>query len=743
MAVSKSSIAIDSFLEYFRDAKPYHTKLLEVIEEYNFTEDMCVLMCDSVDKEITIQNDPLCKLTGFGIDYDDECGYDAIDCCDLFDCTGGYGYIFDNSDLLVEETIVDKHDDQGMLIVSGNQLNDIRIPVKSVYSPTEFTLKGDATNLLDTHAIGIFVNVLQFEVVSNDSSTIRISGNYLNFIQTKSNFRIEGAETEYNGTFTILNSSYDVTNDETVITYSFFKSIPDNELVGFKLQFRNSNPNGGIYQFGSYSFNGTDTLVSIVNDTFTEINPDEIHLGSIQFRTGLRYPREVEIDTGIVPYHNILYSTYDYINNLTQVFVDENISSYTVGSDTIKLYGYFFGSGYEGNEECTKPKDTHVYSKLEEDLIIEIDDSLVPTPTPTPSISVTPSITPSPSATPTPTPTPTPSVLPETYFVAFTEEDAANGAIRSYKIEGGSITFVDSANMPADGDTWGMGSNAADITPDKSTIYFISGKKSANTTDLFKVSVSPTGMLGTPQEIYRVKNSETGATALRINNAGTQLAVFDVKFNDPQNIVLFDIDSESLLDEAAPSIGSSYARDGDFNSTDDRLLVSSGTNGGSVLSLFSISNTGTLTEIDTYTATDIANSVVNIPGTDLFWCSENNNSSFDRYVSVVSISGDTITVEATFDSSVSNIGVKSRIIDGDKLATCGAIYSYDGTSITEETTYSFLFSSLNASNEYMAIFGSGSSNNPVFIKDKFGNDVDNVNTNPNRKIESLVIYDIF
>lgn len=380
MAVSKSSMAIDSFLEYFKDAKPYHTKLLEIIEEYNFTENMYVIMSDSVEQEITIQNDPLCKLTGFGIDYDDKCGYDAIDCCDLFDCTGGYGYIFDNSDLLVEETIIDKDNDEGKLIVSGNQLADTRIPVISVTSPTNFTLEGDATSLLDTHTIGIFVNVLQFDVVSNDSSTIKISGNHESFIETKSNFRIEGTETQYNGTYTVLSTSYDVTNDETVITFSYFKPVPDNVLAGLKVQFRNSNPNGGIYQVDSYSYNGTNTDVTITNDTFSNVNPDESRLGSFQFRTGLRYPREVEIDTATVPYHNILFSDYDYNNNRTQIYVDEDISSYTVGVDTVKLYGYFFGSGYDGNEECTKPKDTHVYSKLEEDLIIEIDDSLIPPP---------------------------------------------------------------------------------------------------------------------------------------------------------------------------------------------------------------------------------------------------------------------------------------------------------------------------------------------------------------------------
>lgn len=411
MAISKSSLAIDAFLEYFKDAKPYHTKLLEIIEEYNFVESMTVCICEAVEKEISIQNDPLCKETGFGIDYDDECGYDAIDCCDLFDCDGGYGFIYDNSDLVVETSLVNKNDEFGVLHVSGNQLSDLRVPVLDIISSNTAILQGDISSILDKHSTFIFVNVLQFEVLANDSESITINGNYVDFIETKSNFKIEGSETEYNGTYTVRNVSYDVANDNTVIDFIFFKPVADNALTGVNLQFRNSNPNGGIYQLDSYSTNGTTTTVNVTSNTFEFVGIEPLHLGSFQFRTGLRQPREVDVEVSEDSYHRILYAGYDSIMNETQLFVDGDVSSYVPSTDTVKMYGYFYGAGYDGEEECSKPKSSHVYSLIEENLTIEIDDSLV-NPSPTPSNTPTPTPTPSSSITPTPTPTPTSSITP-------------------------------------------------------------------------------------------------------------------------------------------------------------------------------------------------------------------------------------------------------------------------------------------------------------------------------------------
>src|SRR5690625_1681741 len=126
---------LDSYIEYFKESKPYHTKILEIVETYEFEECICVHMEEDVLKHIGIENDPLCEETGFGLVFDDECGYDAIDCCSLFDCYGGYGFIFDNSDLVFEHAITlvgnddDTSQDGAYLELEGNHTTDLRIPI--------------------------------------------------------------------------------------------------------------------------------------------------------------------------------------------------------------------------------------------------------------------------------------------------------------------------------------------------------------------------------------------------------------------------------------------------------------------------------------------------------------------------------------------------------------------------------------------------------------------------------------
>jgi hypothetical protein len=68
---------IDSFVKYFLDIKPYHTKILEVVERYEFAETIEVDIKEKFDLLHTFANNPLCKGVGYGLDFDDECGFSA------------------------------------------------------------------------------------------------------------------------------------------------------------------------------------------------------------------------------------------------------------------------------------------------------------------------------------------------------------------------------------------------------------------------------------------------------------------------------------------------------------------------------------------------------------------------------------------------------------------------------------------------------------------------------------------
>jgi len=368
---------LDSFLEYLKEAKPYHTKILEVIESYTFREEMDVSFAEKMTKTIGITSEVLCKQTGFGLDYDDNCGYDAIDCCDLFECNGGYGLIFDNSDLVASDLIVSLNDNEGWLEVQGNKTIDTRFEVIDVPDSTTLVVSGDATPLLTDHKIFLFVNLLPFSVVSNDSSTLRLSGNHVDFIKSKKEFSIEGTETAYNGKYVVKSVLYEVLSDETVIEFVSFKPIASGDLQGLPIMFRNSNPNVGMYQVNNFSFDGVNTSITITNGNMKLANPflTEYQKGSIQFRTAYKYSRQIEVDLSAGSRsHHILYSEYIPTTNTTKVYVDGDIGDYTPGTDFVNMYGYIVNSGFDADPECLLPKENHIYTMVEEQLNIKVTD---------------------------------------------------------------------------------------------------------------------------------------------------------------------------------------------------------------------------------------------------------------------------------------------------------------------------------------------------------------------------------
>lgn len=486
-----SSVAIDSFLEYFQEAKPYHTKLLEVVEKYSFFEAMDVNFIEDLRKHVIIRNDPLCKQTGFGLDYDDNCGYDAIDCCDLFDCNGGYGIIFDNSDLVASETMVAQNASEGWFEIEGNHTDDTRFQILSVPSDNEVEIAGDASAILANHAIFLVVNMLPFEVVSNDENSLVLSGNHSSFISNEDEFLITGTESDYNGKYVVRSATYDADTDETIVMFHSFRSVAVNDLQGLDIYFRNSEPNVGIYEIDSFVFDGTNTTITTRSSSEFNVNDDSLtqyQKGSIQFRTAYKYSREIDIDLSSgSEFHNILYSEYippgetdpNKTPNRTRIYVDgsfgdiefdefgeviESLStfSYVPGVDILNMFGYFFNGGYDGNPECVLPKDTHVYAMFEESLVIRVDDSLLPSPTPSP----TPTPTPSPSVTPTSSVTPTPTPSPSSGGSLFWVDTSADWSVSP--VVAGNITDIGGGCWNIDDLLFGSGdglSYGSSLTP--------------------------------------------------------------------------------------------------------------------------------------------------------------------------------------------------------------------------------------------------------------------------------------
>lgn len=410
-----ASSPIDSFVDYFLDTKPYHTKILEVVETYTFTEEMIVSMEERMEKDILIENDPLCKETGFGIDYDDECGYDAIDCCDLFDCFGGYGFIFDNSDMLLNLPVEDFQVESDLelqfenesgsledawLEVEGNFLADTRVQIKNIPSPTQIVLDGDVTSLFNDpinntlSTTFLIVNVQQFTIESVTNNVVIIDGNHKDFFLSRSEFFVIGEVGLNNKHF--FYDTVDFTNGKTEIhLITPLSEVPDGSLDTRTLQIRTDSPNIGIYQSFDVSFNGTDTVVNLFSGQTVTQNPspsaDDYSLGSIQLRTALNSPRLMTVfntNSQDEEELKILYAEYDASTDRTRIFVAGSLDFFDgvlPSQIRVRTFGYFFEPGFDGGAECTPPKAENIHTRFYELVKIEVSDEYcAPIECPTP-----------------------------------------------------------------------------------------------------------------------------------------------------------------------------------------------------------------------------------------------------------------------------------------------------------------------------------------------------------------------
>jgi hypothetical protein len=65
------STPIESYIRYFNDMKPYHTKILEILEQYNFFDTINVSVVEDLFNDYTIANRELCDSLEVFEDYDE------------------------------------------------------------------------------------------------------------------------------------------------------------------------------------------------------------------------------------------------------------------------------------------------------------------------------------------------------------------------------------------------------------------------------------------------------------------------------------------------------------------------------------------------------------------------------------------------------------------------------------------------------------------------------------------------
>jgi hypothetical protein len=408
---------IDSFRQYFLDMKPYHTKILEVVEKYNFNEDLAVSIEEDIFFNIEYKNDPLCKTVGYGFVWDGDCGFDSVDCCDLFDCLGGYGLIFDNSDLVTSLPINTLDADVDTVSVSGNQVYDVKVQIDSIPTHDTIIVNGDLTPYFAYHKIFVILPVRTLSVFENDAGTIKVKGNYAAELVAERKFKLYNTSVD-DGLYNVIQAVYESIQNITTITLADSQQVtPDltNPIIEFKV----GTKNNGAYMVDSHDFDGVSTTIhlnSTTHTSFTNTTEGRNH-GSIQLRTGMVPGRYIDIETGTDSdgVYKILRS--DYVGNANETII--HLASdvpYPATSGWIRMYGYINEGGFDGDGECSTPKHSHIKVGISEQILFEVSRppplSPTPTPTVTPTNTVTPTLTPTNTVTPTTTVTQTPTVTP-------------------------------------------------------------------------------------------------------------------------------------------------------------------------------------------------------------------------------------------------------------------------------------------------------------------------------------------
>lgn len=364
----------NAFIDYFSDIKPYHTKILEIIETYNFAEDVKVNFEESKRSSVEYANTPLCRETGFGIEFDDSCGFDAVECCNLFDCDGGYGLIFDNSDMLVDREIWEINHEESWVSVTGNQTRDTTFQIIDYPSSTQVRIEGDVAGFFNVHRLLRVIPYKSYSIVETFEDGVEVSGNRVADFALRPEVRITESSGN-DGVYGVESSEFDPNSGNTRVWFAF-EHAPD-LLAGLsgKLYFRSPSKNNGLYLVDGATQSSGVTTVTIRGDKQFDHLEDDYN-GSVQIRTGFVAPRKVWLyDTASdssreVSIHS---SEYDAVSDQTRIYFDQNLSDdITTEEYRIRIHGYEFGAGFDGASECQPNKPSHVNVAMVESLLIEV-----------------------------------------------------------------------------------------------------------------------------------------------------------------------------------------------------------------------------------------------------------------------------------------------------------------------------------------------------------------------------------
>ena len=355
---------IDAFKEYFLEVKPYHSKILEIVEKYNFHDDVVVNIDDSLNVEWDWANTPLCKPVGFGLEWDEECGFDPLECCQLGTCPPTVEN-FDKLTPVTSHEILEVDAEQGRIVLSGHLNYDTMFPIKRKLSNTnnKFSVSGDISAYMQsTFAI---VPYATLSYMSNTHHNIMISDNHAINISNQKTFRIQGSDTN-DGIYHVKSSSYtQQTNTTTVKVYEPLNIAP----VTGNILVRSSGTNNGVYTLSDYTSNNSETIITVAG---TRKLGADIHKSSILFKNGYISGRAIRISNNSSNNNGdyiILESNYDNSTNTTEIILTGNLTDNANGG-TVSLLIDLDKDRFLKDLSCSPPKETNVSINFSEVLVI-------------------------------------------------------------------------------------------------------------------------------------------------------------------------------------------------------------------------------------------------------------------------------------------------------------------------------------------------------------------------------------
>lgn len=425
---------IDSFVKYFNEIKPYHTKILEVVEQYRFNEDMTVSMVDKLNFVETLENTPLCNGVGFGLDFDDDSGFDALSNCNLGNCNGGYGMLYNNSDLLVDAPVIAHDNGLTKLVLQGDFRFDTSLQIHSITANT-IKILGNVASKITPHSVFLISPKSTLPILETTTNGFYVENDHKLQFNGASEFVVSGATLNDN-TYNVISAEYDLATNRTFIT-TVSTDGPLNASELGTISVNSYTKNNGFYSIGLIAFDGTYTVITL-SDGVTLPLPDETVHGSIVLRTGLIPSRRVWLHTGVsldegaivddgdvldnMSETRIVQRLYDSVTNTTSLILDIALNYNLSTVLTVQLRGYSFGAGFDGFKECTAPKPENLHAGFSEHLWIQVVPYVAVTPTPTATITVTPTVTPAITVTPTVTPSSVALVSGLAYFSPLADE---------------------------------------------------------------------------------------------------------------------------------------------------------------------------------------------------------------------------------------------------------------------------------------------------------------------------------